>query len=614
MSDSFVWKHVSKSTRKCNYCQTNFGDKTGTGSIATHLKIKHSILPDVIRQLSGDKRAREQANVWFGQQFPKSASAMKGPVAVYRRKVTLGLVLNDIPFNKLTKDSFKMMLEKNPIDGTTPSIDTVKAEIKTTKQDIITIFQSRLKGKFVSICGDGGKNCRRDKLCNITLRSEGWMLFWKSAVVDVSATGKEYLRIFVDNLKAIEETFECIVAQIVTDNASAIVLGADMLKLLLCYCMSTKCCAHSLQLLVGDLNKEFPQKLQQAEILIKKIEMLFNSSAGYTQRRNALANLVKSDDSLHDLTTVGTISKNRWGARLDLGKKIIKLEVTEDRRYISSVLVRGEIDNCNHQIQTLLPQYVKVFEPLQEATTKLESDTSSLHDLATIMKKLETHIEDVSNQRLIEEGTNEHNAILKEIFKKRHKQNCNEIEFTAIQVLSPHLWLYESGQRDKLELYTREVKAYIINFGSYLNVRVKKGFTYRLPEIQFLPEEKEDVNGGVWMDDTDEEEIANLKIEIENQLTSYMVNEDKFKINKGETTYNRYWRMRERSGTNELAYTSLAMEQFNTTETSVERNFSHDGIIHSKQRYSMEHSNVDDLIFLKMNAGKIYKELINMVS
>lgn len=515
----------------------------------------------------------------------------------------------------------KMLLAAGANPALTLNAKSVKRESHKQSAELRQAIIKRLQMpfKYVTIAADGWTNVRQDKVTNVVLLCDGQAYYWTSIV---NTHGSDSIVWLYPRLQAVVNELHQLRIQVVglvTDNAPNLE-GVRREMLANHNVQSIPCAAHTIQMMVRDV-------LSQAKWIVGQFEEVVKAF-----REKDLRLKLKA------LTTLTVVSPNatRWSSQLASYIRLHRLS-----QHINSV-ARANADVANIQVTDLqwkaLDELIVLLKPFQVATDIVQSTHASLADVFVALsgcidlrykafstpefsnpsfKEAVGHILTNRYLRFINVGLVRLALKLSfrwESLQRKYKQLIpmdddtdaeQEQMYRIAASLSDRLTSRATspatrradrystvGPSDRLSGWSPATspanRASAASSFSRLSGRLSDSSRATLISVPSSMPSSPATSPATGLADAASQ--AEVKARLDRQWADFATTKGGFELLKREDVLTRpsvmrYWLQRaDNDGTAELARVALAVLAINPSEASVERTFSHQGLLHSKLR------------------------------
>jgi len=433
-----------------------------------------------------------------------------------------------------------------------PTRQSLKVSMMQQSKELRSRLIQRLLHKPITLAADGWTNVRQDKVTNICLIAEGVAYYWCSIVNSLEKNDAAWLAARLSVVfRTLIETHRLHIAALVVDNESVNKATFNRLVVEFPFLVYIPCAAHTVQLAVRSCLTlpSFANTITQLHALIRFFDVKEN--------RHTL----KQMQMLRGVPQRVVVKPNdtRWSSTLHAAERML--------------LLQREVECCfDHESLSLIPSKESFFKslidlisflrPFQFATDEIQKDRSTLFTVYTQFTTLLRHTterEDVESTR----------AIL-----ARWERRLNVPATLAVAILS------FATLPPSLTERSQEARQFIRDFGaSYLT-------QYQL------------------CDKTEQE----MRAELISQLAHFnarrgmfvSLDEDKAAIQSQEEEFDPrlVWSLYTESS---LSRVALVLLSIGASEAAVERSFSSQAAVHSKERNRLHNETVEAEMFLKFN-------------
>jgi hypothetical protein len=419
-------------------------------------------------------------------------------------------------------------------------------------QDLRSRLIQRLLTKPITVAADGWTNVRQEKVTNVCLIAEGVAYYWCSIVNTHEKNDAEWVAARLSVVfRTLIDTHRLQIAALVVDNESVNKATFNRLVVEFPFLLYIPCAAHTVQLAVRSCLAlpTFANTIAQLNALIR----FFDNK----EHRHALKQL----QILRGVPQRVVVKPNdtRWSSTLRAAERILLLrreaECCFDEESLPLIVSKESFFKS-------LSDLIAFFRPFQIATDEIQKDKSTLFTVYTQFTTLLRH----TTQRTDIESTR---AILARWERRLNVPATLAVALLSFATLPPSL-----NER------SQEARRFIRDFGaSYLT------------QYQLCDKNEQD-----------------MRAELTSQLAHcnarrgmfVSLDEDKAAIQSQEEDFDPrlVWSLYTESS---LSRVALVLLSISASEAAVERSFSSQAAVHSKERNRLHSQTIEAEMFLKFN-------------
>ena len=453
-------------------------------------------------------------------------------------------------------EEFREFLRDMGWNSALPTRKTLRQSVLTQSTALRAQLAESLAGTIVSIATDGWTNVRQEKVTNVIVIAKGRAFYWCSIVNTHERNTGEWLAAqLAPILRTLTDQHSMRVVSLVVDNEAVNKKTHGLLLPDFPCLLHIPCAAHTLQLIVRTCLKhtDFADTVQQLTDLIA----FFSAK----EHRNKLRRAFEVDAL--PLLAVVKPNDTRWSSTLFAAQRIVAIY-----DQASSCFNAESLPSVPKE--AFLPALVKLvafLKPFQVATDIIQSDAATLYTIYQQFVKLQQHVK--------EQGA--HWAVARIVDRWNKQIN---VDATVASAILSFTVLPSSLDR-------AAAQSFIVTFGcSYI-------LFYRL-----MPDKTEQqVEAALW------KQIA----EFNGRIGCFSsLDAQKASVVDPQLIWLLYPNV-------ELAVTALALLSVAASEAAVERTFSAQSAVHSKNRNRLLSSSVEAEMFLKFNARTMRKSYTHAV-
>jgi hypothetical protein len=416
-----------------------------------------------------------------------------------------------------------------------------------------------------SIAVDGWTNIRKDKVTNIVVLCDSVAYYLKSVTNVTETNDATWLFEHIEPIFAELIAFGIKIVAIAADNEYLNGAFIRMLQVPYPFLVHVPCAAHTLQLIVNKI-----MKLDMFRSCVQSILDIVHHFDRKKANRLKLKQLQEQDGMVYCIVRP---NDTRWSSLLACINRMLQLQ-----RYIQFILPQYQ------SIWSTLSDLANFLKPFQIATDVVQSDAATLFDVYTVFHDISTHIKSMKKHNVLQHAYKQAATI----FNREWRNNINIDATVASAMLS-----FRDISQFSIE-QKKSVKKFIISFGS-----------------EYLSKYYNDKG-----DSTDTIQSTLLR-----QLSNFRGKKGEFSDSIAEFTMlqgkdtkrdcREFWDLNIDTAP-ELSIVAIAILSIVASEASVERTFSAQGSVHSKQRNRLLDSRVEAEMFIKFNntaLNKSYKDI-----
>jgi hypothetical protein len=446
-----------------------------------------------------------------------------------------------------------------------------------------------LQDKSVTLALDSWTNVCHEKIVNFVCLAPPVRVFWCSKDCDLDSATADYLASMISSVAADVEQADIRVVGIVSDNARNMTNGVD----LVCsrpphFFFPIRCAAHGVNLVMKDLlDRKGPGPLAAS---FEFMEQVVASFQGSQDLRRALLEH-QEHLGLHKPLKLIKPSETRWNSQL---RAMIRIEKLQE--YVKLALSQSDQQWVRDDLQwKKLKEAIQVLKPFQIALDTVQKDKATCLGAWKAIECLRQDLGKLEKEfPCLKKITTE--AWAKVFGRWATNFDCS-LACAAGYLLDPSDRKHWDVQLPGDEL-NKAVMA-ICDFGSRYILRRSGILKYVAPA--FGENDTKAVTNVVVEPPELLEKLATLRLELEKQLGQYVLHCAPFDDEPRQAECaSEYW-YRKVFVARELATAAIAVLGLCPTESSVERSFGEQSLVHTPLRNSLSEENVEAEVFLRQN-------------
>ena len=519
--------------------------------------------PPEPRPVKRAKSSQQSIKQWEVSDTERSAAARSAQVDFFLHE--------GLPFQLADSPALHLWLELHRRgDGAMLNRRQLAASLHDRVEGVMVQVIQRLAAcGGVTVGIDGWTNVRHDKVINLCPLGRGVAYYWRSVVLQARADAQSQSGPISHHLLSLIDKGVRVVA-IVTDNEAVNGAVYRRLRTDFPFLIHLPCAAHTIQLCVRKV-----MELPTVRTVVSALTALlaaFKASKELRVRLKAQQALLRRTGPLQLIATCDT----RWNSTLTAAERVLELEHCI-RPFIADIIAQGSADEgityCDAQFWHPLAALVRFLQPYKVATDVVQSDSATLADVHEQFSALVVAADDIpSDHPLGIARLDVARCIVKEWHSHVHR---SAVIMCALFSFSPAYGAFPAEHRTDADSWFEEWGTQFLLY-------------YRLAESV---------------------DADTITCGLQNQLVAFNNREAPW----GDVDHIRAMRAKVASADNktddvrvvwglkrraapELAACVLALLELSASEAAVERSFSRQGLVHSKQRNRLS----DDTVHLSM--------------
>jgi hypothetical protein len=451
---------------------------------------------------------------------------------------------SSIPHHVLDLPEFKQFLDCLGWNSSHPTRESVRASILQLASDLRTQLVSRLHSAPLTVAADGWTNVRHEKVTNVVLCSQGVAYYWCSIVNATERNDAVWLsEQLTEVIRTLMTEHKLQVTALVVDNEAVNKAAFNRMKTTFPFLIHIPCAAHTVQLAVRSCLAlpAFAPTVAQITTLIAFFSLKEN------RQELKRVQQFRGSKSLVVLKPCDT----RWSSTHIAAERLL--------------LMRRDIESCN--IESVVPSkdaffaalevLCKFLKPFRAATDAIQSDKATLFTVYEQFNALLAHAQDTDS------GAAAH--VLERWKKHINVPATVAVAWCSFAAIPPSL--NEAAARE-----------FIVEFGADFLLAYSPGAMTREQICDDLTRQIAEVNARCGR-------FASL-------------DRDKVSIERGGWCPRLFWALYKQHTLSTIARVLLSLS---ASEAAVERTFSAQGAVHTKNRNRLANPVVQAEMFLKFN-------------